>query len=145
MYRKWIKLFLRLALATAFLSAVADRFGFWSEEVSVWGNWSAFLKYTHAINPWAPEALIPLLGWIATIAETVFALCLLGGFKTETIARWSGVLLLIFGVSMTFFRGIKSAFDASVFTASAAAFALGLIREKFLEIDCLINSGKKSI
>ncbi len=151
MYAKWIKLFLRLALASAFLSAVADRFGLWPQEMTVWGNWSSFLKYTQTINPWASESLIPFLGWIATVAETIFALSLLVGFKTESVAKWSGILLLIFAFSMTFSRGIKSAFDASVFTASAGAFALSLIKEKFLEIDCLIkhknrplyNSNKK--
>ena len=34
-----IKIFLRIAIATGFLSAVADRFGFWNKEVSAWGNW----------------------------------------------------------------------------------------------------------
>jgi len=35
---------------------------------------------------------------------------------------------------MTFSTGIKSAFDYSVFTASAAAFALSLLKTKFLEL-----------
>lgn len=135
MYKKLIKLFLRLAVATGFLSAVTDRLGFWPKEMSVWGNWEAFLNYTGLISPWAPEAIIPLLGWMATAAETVFALCLLAGYKTERVAKWSGILLLIFALSMSFSRGIKTAFDASVFTAAAAAFALSLIKEKFVEID----------
>jgi hypothetical protein len=36
---------------------------------------------------------------------------------------------------MTFSIGMKSAFDYSVFSASAAAFALSLIKEKFFELD----------
>ena len=132
---KYIKLFLRLALAAAFLSAVADRFGMWPETSSVWGTWDNFLIYTAMINPWMPDSLIGTVGWIATIAEIILATMLLLGFKTKLVANLSGILLLIFGLSMTFSTGIKGAFDYSVFTAAAAAFALALIPEKFLEMD----------
>jgi len=40
---------------------------------------------------------------------------------------------------MTFSTGIKGAFDFSVFSASAGAFALSLIKEKYLELDSLIS------
>ncbi len=135
---KVIKLFLRAAIALSFLSAVADRFGLWSASVSVWGNWDNFLAYTKVINPWIPDSIIPALGAMATIAEIIFALALLVGFKTELVARLSGLLLLLFALSMTFATGIKGAFDYSVFSASAAAFALSLMKEKFLEVDNLI-------
>ncbi|MBK8289761.1 MAG: DoxX family protein [Flammeovirgaceae bacterium] len=135
---KVIKLFLRAAIALSFLSAVADRFGLWSASVSVWGNWANFLAYTKVINPWIPDSIIPALGAMATIAEIIFALALLVGFKTELVARLSGLLLLLFALSMTFATGIKGAFDYSVFSASAAAFALSLMKEKFLEVDNLI-------
>lgn len=132
------KLFLRLALGFGFLSAVADRFGIWGKEVSVWGNWGNFLDYTQVINPWVPGSLIPTVGIIATVAEIIFALFLLIGFKTEFFAKLSGFLLLMFALSMTFSTGIKGALDFSVYTASAAAFALSTIREKYLEVDsCL--------
>ncbi|WP_242203214.1 DoxX family protein [Aestuariivivens insulae] len=123
-----IKLFLRLAISFGFLSAVADRFGIWGKEVSAWGNWDSFLNYTQLINPWIPDALIPTVGIIATAAEIVFAVFLLIGFKTELFAKMSGFLLLIFALAMTFSTGIKGAFDYSVFTASAAAFALSLMK-----------------
>lgn len=142
MNKKVIKIFLRLAIATAFLSAVADRFGIWSREVSVWGNWNNFLEYTQLIIPWIPGSIIPAIGIIATAAEIIFALCLIIGFKTELFAKWSGFLLLIFALSMTFSTGIKTAFDFSVFTASAGAFALSLIKEKYGELDNLIYKGK---
>lgn len=51
MYRKLIKLFLRLAIAGGFLSAVADRFGIWNSNIA-WGNWSNFVAYTQSILPW---------------------------------------------------------------------------------------------
>ena len=134
-----IKLFLRLALGLGFLSAVADRFGYWSPELSAWGNWDSFLEYTKVINPWFPESFIPLIGSMATIAEVVFALCLILGFKTNLFARLSGFLLLLFAVSMWISTGIKGPIDYSVFTASAAAFALSTMKGNYLEIDNLLD------
>lgn len=139
MSAKLVKLFLRLAIAAGFLSAVADRFGWWSKDVSAWGNWESFVTYTQTINPWMPDATIPTLAIIATIAEIVFALFLIVGFKTELFAKLSGFLLLLFGLSMAFSVGIKAPLDYSVFAASAGAFALSLMKEKFLEVDGLIS------
>lgn len=130
-----VKLFLRLALSLSFLSAVADRFGMWGKEVSAWGNWENFLDYTQVINPWVPSPFIPTLGAIATGAEIIFAFFILIGFKTELFAKLSGFLLLLFALSMTFSTGIKGALDFSVYTASAAAFALSTLKEKYLEVD----------
>ena len=142
MNNKAIKLFLRLALSFGFLSAVADRFGIWSKEVSVWGNWQNFSDYTKLINPWLPDSIIPAIGALATAAEIIFAIFLIIGFKTELFAKLSGFLLLLFALSMTFSTGIKGVFDYSVFTASAGAFALSLMKEKYLEVDNLILTSK---
>lgn len=136
---KIIKLFLRGAIAGGFLSAVADRFGLWSADVSVWGNWANFLDYTQVLLPWAPETLIPVFGFAATAFEIIFALLLIVGFKTELIAKLSGLLLLLFALSMTFSTGIKGAFDYSVFSASAAAFALSLLKKKHYELDLFFD------
>lgn len=133
-----IKLFLRLALSAGFLSAVADRFGLWGQDVSVWGSWTNFLGYTAQLNPWFPDSFVPILGIIATGAEIILGICLLIGFKTELSATFSGLLLLVFALSMTFSTGVKGALDFSVFSASAAAFALSLMKEKYLELDRLI-------
>jgi len=138
MNKRIIKLFLRLAISIGFLSAVADRFGLWDKEISVWGNWDNFLSYTKLINPWIPNSLISTMGILATVSEIIFALFLIIGFKTELFAKLSGFLLLIFALSMTFSTGIKGALDFSVFSASAGAFALSLMKEKYLELDNLI-------
>ncbi len=132
------KLFLRLSISIGFLSAVADRVGLWGKDYSVWGNWDNFLAYTALINPWLPTSLLHLTGLVATIAEVVFALCLLVGFKTELFAKLSGVLLLLFALAMSFSTGIKGAFDFSVFSASAAAFALSTLKDKYFELDSLL-------
>ncbi len=137
-----VNYFLRLALAAAFLSAVADRFGLWPEAISAWGNWDNFTAYTALINPLLPKGLIPVLAGIATAAEVLFAVLLLTGFKTVWVARASGALLLLFGLAMTFSTGIKGALDYSVFTAAAAAFALAAIESNTEHIDAdLVQSG----
>lgn len=137
MFSRFVKLFLRFAIACAFLSAVADRFGFWNDGV-VWGNWSSFVEYTHVLVPWSSGVLLQSLAVVATVAEVVLAVMLFLGVKTELAARLSGVLLLVFALSMTINTGIKSAFDFSVFTASAGAFALSTMKSKFLELDTLL-------
>ena len=143
--KKFIKLFLRLGLSASFLSAVADRFGFWSAAHSAWGTWDNFLVYTGTLNPWFGETLVLPLAIIATAAEVIFGVCLFIGFKTEMVAKWSGFLLLIFGLSMTFTIGIKAPLDYSVFTASAAAFSLSLIKEKYMEVDEIITPKKRKL
>lgn len=140
--QKSVKIFLCLALSIGFLSAVADRFGLWSKKVSVWGNWESFLAYTKLLNPLVPESLINPIGIIATAAEIIFAVFLLLGYKTELFAKLSGCLLLLFALSMTFSTGIKGVFDYSVFTSAAAAFALSLMKEKYLEVDVYFQNKK---
>ena len=142
MYKPIIKVFLRLALSFSFLSAVADRFGWWPADVSVWGNWQNFLEYTQLINPWLPESYIPTAGVVATAAEIIFGVCLLIGFKTELFAKLSGLLLLVFAFSMVFSIGAKAPFDYSVWSAAAAAFALSVFPEKYWELDILIHKSK---
>jgi thiosulfate dehydrogenase (quinone) large subunit len=134
MFPKFVKLFLRLAIATAFLSAVADRFGLWRKEVSAWGNWNAFVDYTGLITPWVPGTFTETLAITATTLEVLLALGLLIGWRTKWMAVASGILLLVFGLSMSFSVGIKPALDYSVFTASAAAFALSTMKERYFEI-----------
>lgn len=138
MNTRLIKLFLRFGIGVGFLSAVADRLGLWPKEISAWGNWESFLEYTQFLNPIIPETLIPTVGLIATGAEVICGLCLILGLKTELMAKLSGYLMLIFALAITFSGGVKGAFDYSVFAASGAAFALSLMKEKYLELDTLI-------
>lgn len=139
MKKKWIKLFLRLSIGAGFLSAVADRFGLWPDEFLAWGDWESFLDYTAMLMPWLPEPVVSVNGVVATALEIILGLMLILGIKTRLAANLSGILLLVFALSMAFFTGIKRPLDASVFTASAAAFALAMIHEKFLELDSLLK------
>lgn len=98
--RRCVPIFLRLALGVTFLTAVADRFGLCGQFGTpnvAWGEFGRFTQYTGQLNPWAPAALVPGLAWAATAAE------------------------------MSMGTGIKSALNASVFSAAAAAFALAVL------------------
>ncbi|MBI4501250.1 MAG: DoxX protein [Gemmatimonadetes bacterium] len=122
-----VELYVRLALAVGFLSAVADRFGLWGKPDSpnvAWGDFTRFVAYTARLNPWAPAAFVPALAWTATLAELVLGVLLLSRLWLRWTATASGVLLFLFALGMSLGTGIKSALDASVLAASAAAFAL---------------------
>jgi putative oxidoreductase len=115
----------RIALGTAFLSAVADRFGLWGK-YGGWGNFANFEKYTAQVNSFMPASMIPFLAWAATVAELSFGLALILGIWTRWVARAAAVLLFLFGTAMAISFGIKSPLDYSVFSASAGALLLSL-------------------
>ena len=127
-----VALALRWALGLAFLSAVADRLGFWghagAEGVS-WGNFTAFLEYTALLNPFVPETLIFPLGLFVTITEVVLAAALILGLWTRQAALASGVLIILFAAGMLIGLGIKPPLDYSVFTAAGAALLLATVSE----------------
>lgn len=136
----WTPILLRLALGVAFLSAVCDRFGVFGPPGTrnvAWGNFARFTQYTAQLNPWAPTDLVPVLAWAATGAEIVFGLALIAGLFTEAVAFASGALLLLFAAGMTVGTGFKSALDASVISAAAAAFALSLLGPGAWSVDGL--------
>jgi uncharacterized membrane protein YphA (DoxX/SURF4 family) len=119
--------FLRIALGLSFLSAVADRFGLWGaygQPNVAWGDFSRFVAYTGQLNWFAPTAVIPALAWAATFAEIVLGLALVLGCFTRVAALLSGLMLLVFALTMTFGLGVKAPLDYSVFSASAGAFLL---------------------
>ena len=124
---------LRLTLAAGFLSAVADRFGLWGTPGApnvAWGEWQAFVEYVALLNWFAPESVIPVLAWAATVAELLVALGLLSGWQVRRVAMAGGLLLLAFAVTMTMALGIKAALDFSVFGVAAGAFLLAAISEE---------------
>lgn len=139
MMTKYIKLFLRLAVSTAMLSAVADRFGLWAAKISVWGNMDNFLQYTQSLLPYLPTSLANAGGWIATVLEIAFSVCLLLGFKTKLVAKLSGALIACFGLAMFTSVGLKATFDYSVWNAVGACFAISCMKEKHWEIDSVIK------
>lgn len=117
------KLFLRIAIAVTMLSAVADRLGFWGNN-STWGNWQHFEEYTAVLTFFLPPILSRFSAYAATFLEIALSLLLILGLKLKWTAIATGILLLIFALSMTVSLGIKAPLDYSVWVGSAAAFLL---------------------
>jgi len=127
LYPKYFAFCLRIAIGTAFLSAVADRFGMWgaSGEANVfWGNFQSFLDYAALLNPYCPSSMILALGWGVTAIEIFLGTALVLGIRVREIAAASGIVLLCFSLGQIVGVGIKAPLDYSVFTASAASFLL---------------------
>jgi uncharacterized membrane protein YphA (DoxX/SURF4 family) len=136
-------LYLRFALGATFLYSVGDRFGLWGPPGARgvnWGDFNHFLLYTGKITAFMPHGWTPILGWCATILESVFGVCLIIGFYTRHAALGSGSLLLIFALSMTATTGLGSALTLSVFSASAGAFLLSTGGTSVLSIDGVLRN-----
>src|SRR5215475_9763604 len=137
-----VRLFARFALGASFLAAVADRFGFWgpygAKNVS-WGNFAHFVEYTGAVTSHFPSSLTVPFAWAATVAETLFGILLIAGFKIRMASVLSGLLLLSFAIGMSTGLGIKTPFDYSVFSAAAAAFLLAFWEPDRFTLDKLLN------
>jgi uncharacterized membrane protein YphA (DoxX/SURF4 family) len=121
---------LRVALASAFLAAVADRLGFLgpygSRNVS-WGDWKHFEEYVAVLNRFVPKAVIPALSILETVIETGLGLGLLVGIYPRIVAWSSAVLLSSFALTMTIALGLLAPLGYGVFTAIGAALLLGAI------------------
>ncbi|MEO8663423.1 MAG: MauE/DoxX family redox-associated membrane protein [Bryobacteraceae bacterium] len=111
---------LRLALGTAFLSAVASRLGLWGHYGS---DWASFLKYAAQVNWYLPSALIPTIAIVSTALELTFGCLLVIGWRVHWVAFGSAALLLTFALAMAS-GDPKSPFDYSVFTAAFGALTL---------------------
>jgi uncharacterized membrane protein YphA (DoxX/SURF4 family) len=111
---------LRIALGTAFLSAVAGRLGLWGK---YGGHWAGFLKYTGEVNWFLPSSLIPAVAVSATVFETAFGVALVAGWQVRRMAAGAAGLLTLFALAM-FSADPKSPFDYSVFTAAFGALTL---------------------
>ncbi len=116
-------LYARVALGTAFLSAVASRFGLWDWTFDQ-KHFANFMQYAAEVNSFLPQAAIPYVAWAATVAETSCGILLILGLWPRWVSLASAVLLAMFGTAMAISFGIKSPMDYSVFSASAAAALL---------------------
>ena len=133
-----ITVYLRLALGIDYLSAVADRLGWWGPPGSpgvAWGNFQNFLTYTAKLNPWFPGSWMPAIGWAATICEICFGVMLVMGYRTRLAAVLSGFLALAFAIGMVCGSGIHAPLTYSVFAVSAGSFLLAEARRYPLSVD----------
>jgi putative oxidoreductase len=115
----------RLALGSAFLSAVAGRFGIWDRSLD-WAHFERFMHRTAEVNAFMPAFTIPFLAWAATVAEISCGVALILGVQLRWVALASAVLLGMFAVAMTVSLGVKPPLDSSVYSASAGALLLAL-------------------
>ena len=122
-------LYVRIALGSAFLSPVADRFGLGGKYAS-WGNFANFTRYVARVNSFMPAFTILFLAWAATAAETTLGILLILGIWPRWVALSSAILLFLFGAAMAISFGIKSPLDYSVFSASAGALLLSLFQAR---------------
>lgn len=88
------------------------------------GGWPHYLQAVALLNAFAPKALVPTIGVIATAAESTIGILLLIGFRLRWSAYAATALLIGFGTAMTIALGIKAPLDYSVFAAAGAAFLL---------------------
>jgi putative oxidoreductase len=149
-FRNYGNVYLRLALAVAFLIGVADRLellgppgqastlGSWMGTPS-WGNFGNFEIYTGQVGSFLPSSIIPLASLLATVAEGTFGLTLFFGLLTRWAAVGAGMLLFGFGTSMAISLGLESPFSYSVYSASAGAFVLATSESYSWSIDAILN------
>lgn len=113
-------LYARLALGTAFLSAVASRLIGWGG-----GTWDDTVAWARTdVLAFAPAALVPWLVGAATVCELALGILLIAGPWRRAVGLAAAALLAMFAIAMGLSAGIKSPLDYSVFTASAAALLL---------------------
>jgi len=142
---RFSSVFLRLALGISFLSAVADRFGLWGvygQPNVAWGNYARFVDYTAKLIWFLPAAMIPALAMIATVAETLFGVLLVLGWKTRITALLSGVLLITFALTMTMALGVQAPLNASVFSAAGGALLLATCPNFPFSLDQLLRPNR---
>jgi len=75
----------RLALGSAFLSAVAGRFGIWDRTLD-WAHFERFMHRTAEVNAFMPAFTIPFLAWAATAAEISCGVALIIGVHLRWVA-----------------------------------------------------------
>ncbi len=139
----YVTLYLRLALGTGFVSAVADRFGLWGRPGApfvAWGNFQNFLHYTAVLSPWLPASWIPAVGWFTTACEAAFGIALILGLQTRLAAFASGFLTLLFALAMVIALGVKAPLNYSVFAFSGGSFLLATIGKYPWSVDSFQSS-----
>jgi uncharacterized membrane protein YphA (DoxX/SURF4 family) len=118
-------LYARIAVGTAFLSAVASRFGLWGGTLDL-KHFANFIEYAAEVNSFLPRAVIPSVAVVATVCETLLGILLILGLWPRWVSAGSAVLLAMFGTAMAISFGLKSPMDYSVFSASSASVLLAL-------------------
>lgn len=123
-----VRMALRISLGTAFLSAVADRFGWWGPlGQGSWGSMSAFADYTQQLLPPVSGWPLTVIVWTVTVVETSLGVLLLTGKWPKYVGAAACLVLTVFGIAMAVGFGAESPFSYSVFSAASAAAAYAVL------------------
>jgi uncharacterized membrane protein YphA (DoxX/SURF4 family) len=123
-----VRVALRLSLASAFLSAVADRFGWWEQfGRGSWGSMGAFADYVQQLVPFASGWLLTVIAWAATVTEVTLGVLLLTGWRPKLVGAATCLTLIVFGTAMAVSLGIETPLSYSVFSAASAAAAYAIL------------------
>lgn len=123
-----VRIALRLSLGSAFLSAVADRFGLWKAfGQGNWGSMAAFADYTNTLVPFASGWLLAVIVWAVTVAEAILGVLLLIGWRPPVVGAATCLLLIVFGTAMAISLGVEEPLSYSVFSAASAAAAYAVL------------------
>jgi uncharacterized membrane protein YphA (DoxX/SURF4 family) len=123
-----VRIALRLSLAAGFLSAVADRFGWWEPfGQGSWGSMGPFADYVHQLVPFASGRLLTVIAWAATVTESTLAIFLLTGWRPKLVGAGTCLVLITFGTAMAVSLGVESPLSYSVFSAASAAAAYAIL------------------
>jgi uncharacterized membrane protein YphA (DoxX/SURF4 family) len=123
-----VRIALRLSLAAAFLSAVADRFRWWEPfGQGSWGSMGPFADYTHQLVPFASGWLLTVIVWAATATEATLGVLLLTGWRPKLVGAATCLVLITFGTAMAVSLGMESPLRYSVFSAASAAAAYAIL------------------
>lgn len=123
-----VRIALRLSLAAAFLSAVADRFGWWAPfGQGDWGSMGAFADYAHQLVPFACGRFLTVTVWGATATEASLGVLLLAGWRPKLVGAATCLVLIVFGIAMAVSLGMESPLSYSVFSAASAAAAYAIL------------------
>ncbi|MGD1238303.1 hypothetical protein [Mycobacterium seoulense] len=123
-----VRLALRLSLAAAFLSAIADRFGWWAPfGQGSWGSMGRFAEYAHHLVPFASGWVLTVIVWGATAAEATLGVLLLTGWRPKLVGAATSAVLVVFGTAMAVSLGVESPLSYSVFSAASAAAAYAVL------------------
>ena len=125
---RFVRIALRLSLAAAFLSAVADRFGWWEPfGQGSWGSMDAFAEYAHQLVPFASGWLLTVIVWAATATEATLGVLLVTGWRPKLVGAATSLVLIVFGTAMAVSLGMESPLSYSVFSAASAGAAYGIL------------------
>ena len=123
-----VRIALRLSLAAAFLSAVADRFGWWAPfGQGNWGSMRAFADYAHQLVPFASGWFLTVIVWGATATEASLGALLLVGWRPKLVGAATCLVLMVFGIAMAVSLGMELPLSYSVFSAASAAAAYAIV------------------